>query len=174
MVGEVESSPFYFFKKLRLKRKVYMSEKKVIVIGIGNPNFKDDGVGLKVVEELEKLGIKDTVKYLNIDLKIIDSMRGYKKAIIVDAVKIGVEPGTILEFNGRETWSKVYASGTHSMSIFEVIRIGYEVFPEEMPEEVKIIGIEGEEVLSLGMELTPSVQKAVPKVVEKILKKINE
>ncbi len=151
-----------------------MKEKGVIVIGIGNPNFKDDGVGLRVVEELEKKGIKDTVKYLNIDLKVIDSMRGYKKAIIVDAMKTGAEPGTIVEFNGRTTWKNVYASGTHSMSIFEVIRIGYEVFPEEMPDEVKIIGIEGEEVLSLGMELTPSVKKAIPEAVERILKEIQE
>ncbi len=151
-----------------------MKEKGVIVIGIGNPNFKDDGVGLRVVEELEKKGIKDTVKYLNIDLKVIDSMRGYKKAIIVDAMKTGAEPGTIVEFNGRTTWKNVYASGTHSMSIFEVIRIGYEVFPEEMPDEVKIIGIEGEEVLSLGMELTPSVEKVIPEVVEKILNEMQE
>jgi len=151
-----------------------LKEKGVIVIGIGNPNFKDDGVGLRVVEELEKKGIKDTVKYLNIDLKVIDSMRGYKKAIIVDAMKTGAEPGTIVEFNGRTTWKNVYASGTHSMSIFEVIRIGYEVFPEEMPDEVKIIGIEGEEVLSLGMELTPSVEKVIPEVVEKILNEMQE
>ena len=149
-----------------------MGKKGIIVIGIGNPNFKDDGVGLKVVEELEKKGVKDTVKYLNIDLKVIDSMRGYRKAIIVDAVKTGATPGTIFEFDGKSTWQNVYASGTHSMSIFEVIRIGYEVFPEEMPEEVKIIGIEGEEVLSLGMELTPTIQKIVPKVVEKILNEL--
>ena len=149
-----------------------MGKKGIIVIGIGNPNFKDDGVGLKVVEELEKKGVKDTVKYLNIDLKVIDSMRGYRKAIIVDAVNTGATPGTIFEFDGKSTWQNVYASGTHSMSIFEVIRIGYEVFPEEMPEEVKIIGIEGEEVLSLGMELTPTIQKIVPKVVEKILNEL--
>jgi hydrogenase maturation protease len=149
-----------------------LGKKGIIVIGIGNPNFKDDGVGLKVVEELEKKGVKDTVKYLNIDLKVIDSMRGYRKAIIVDAVKTGATPGTIFEFDGKSTWQNVYASGTHSMSIFEVIRIGYEVFPEEMPEEVKIIGIEGEEVLSLGMELTPTIQKIVPKVVEKILNEL--
>ena len=149
-----------------------MGKKGIIVIGIGNPNFKDDGVGLKVVEELEKKGVKDTVKYLNIDLKVIDSMRGYRKAIIVDAVKTGATPGTIFEFDGKSTWQNVYASGTHSMSIFEVIRIGYEVFPEEMPEEVKIIGIEGEEVLSLGMALTPTIQKIVPKVVEKILNEL--
>jgi len=149
-----------------------LGKKGIIVIGIGNPNFKDDGVGLKVVEELEKKGVKDTVKYLNIDLKVIDSMRGYRKAIIVDAVKTGATPGTIFEFDGKSTWQNVYASGTHSMSIFEVIRIGYEVFPEEMPEEVKIIGIEGEDVLSLGMELTPTIQKIVPKVVEKILNEL--
>ena len=146
----------------------------IIIIGIGNPNFRDDGVGLKVIEELEKRGVKDVVKYLNIDLNIIDSLRGYKKAIIVDAVKTGAKPGTIFEFDAKNTWCNVYASGTHSMSIFEIIRIGYHVFFEEMPDEIKIIGIEGEEVLTMGREISNDVKKAIPKVVEKILKEVGE
>ena len=149
-------------------------KKGIIIIGIGNPNFRDDGVGLKVVEELEKKGVKNVVQYLNMDLKIIDSLCGYKKAIIVDAVKTGAKPGTIFEFDAKNTWHNIYASGTHSMSIFEIIRIGCYIFSEEMPDEIKIIGIEGEEVLSIGREISDSVKKAIPKVVEKILKEVRE
>ena len=142
----------------------------IIVIGIGNHNFRDDGVGLKVVEELEKRGVKNVVKYLNMDLKIIDSLCGYEKAIIVDAVKTGAKPGTIFEFDAKNTWCNMYASGTHSMSIFEIVRIGCYIFSEEMPDEIKIIAIEGEEVLTVGREISNNVKKAIPKVVEKILK----
>ena len=146
----------------------------IIVIGIGNPNFKDDGIGLKVIEELEKIGVKNVVKYLNMDLKIIDSLCGYKKAIIVDAVKTGATPGTIFEFDAKNTWCNIYASGTHSMSIFEIIRIGCYIFSEEMPDEIKIIAIEGKEVLSLGKNISSNIKKIIPKVVEKILKEVRE
>lgn len=142
--------------------------KKAIVIGIGNPNFKDDGVGYKIVEQLE--GLVDTVCLLNTDLKVIDAMLNYDIAIVVDGVKIGVEPGTIVEFDPFKTFENVYASGTHSLTLFEVIRIGYHVFPEEMPKEIKVIGIEVEDVDTLDRECSPRVKEAIPKVVEMIKK----
>lgn len=140
--------------------------KRAIVIGIGNPNFKDDGVGYKIVEQLE--GLVDTVCLLNTDLKVIDAMLNYEVAVVVDGVKIGAEPGTIVEFDPFKTFEKVYASGTHSLTLFEVIRIGYHVFPEEMPKEIKIIGIEVEDVDTLDKECSPKVKEAIPKVIELI------
>lgn len=142
----------------------HVKGKRAIVIGIGNPNFKDDGVGYKIVEQLE--GLVDTVCLLNTDLKVIDAMLNYEVAVVVDGVKIGIEPGTIVEFDPFKTFEKVYASGTHGLTLFEVIRIGYHVFPEEMPKEIKIIGVEVEDVDTLDTECSPKVKEAIPKVVE--------
>lgn len=138
---------------------------KSVVIGIGNPNFKDDGIGLKIAEEFE--GVVDTVTLLNIGFNLIDSLLRYDKAVIVDGVKTGKEPGNIIEFN-VDFWGNVYASGTHNFSIFEIIRIGYSVFPEEMPKEIKIIGVEVEDVETLSRDCSPAVKAAIPKAVSKI------
>lgn len=135
---------------------------KKVVIGIGNPNFKDDGVGLKVAEKFE--GVVDTVMLFNIGFNLIDSLLGYEKAVIVDGVKTGKEPGSVIEFDVN-FWGNVYASGTHNFSIFEIIRIGYSVFPDEMPKEIKIIGIEVEDVDTLSRQCSPSVESAIPKAV---------
>lgn len=138
---------------------------KTIVVGIGNPNFKDDGVGLKIAEQLE--GMVDTVMLLNISFQIIDSILGYDRAVIVDGVKAGGEPGTILEFT-TDYWNNIYASGTHNFSIFEILRIGYSLFPDEMPKEIKIIGVEVEDVDILSRECSPKVAAAIPEAVAKI------
>ncbi len=138
---------------------------KAIVVGIGNPNFKDDGVGLNIVEKLN--GLVDTVSLLNISFQIIDSILGYDKAVIVDGVKSGTEPGSILEFN-TDYWGDIYASGTHNLSIFEILRIGYSLFSDEMPKEIKIIGVEVEDVETLSRQLSPSVEAAIPDVISKI------
>lgn len=138
---------------------------KTVIIGIGNPNFKDDGVGLKIVEAFEN--ITDIVKLLNISFELIDSMLGYDKAIIVDGVKTGKEPGSIIEFN-TDYWGNVYASGTHNLSIFELIRIGKSIYPDEMPKEIKIIGVEVEDVETLTRQLSPSVEAAIPEAVSRI------
>ncbi|MCS7214816.1 MAG: hydrogenase maturation protease [Thermodesulfovibrio sp.] len=138
---------------------------KSVVIGIGNPNFKDDGVGLKIAEKFE--GIVDTVTLLNIGFNLIDSLLGYDRAVIVDGVKTGKEPGSIIEFD-IDFWGNVYASGTHNFSIFEIIRIGYQVFPDEMPKEIKIIGVEVEDVETLSKQCSPPVESAIPEAVSKI------
>lgn len=138
---------------------------KRVIIGIGNPNFKDDGVGLKIVENFE--GDVDKVTLLNIGFNLIDSLLGYDKAVIVDGVKTGKEPGSIIEFN-VDFWGDVYASGTHNFSIFEIIRIGYSVFPDEMPKEIKIVGVEVEDVETLSRECSPSVESAIPKAISVI------
>jgi len=140
---------------------------KSIVIGIGNPNFKDDGVGLKVVEQLD--GVFNTATLLNISFQIIDCMLGYDRAVIVDGVKSGAEPGSIVEFS-PDYWENIYASGTHNLSIFEIIRIGYSLFPEEMPKEIKIIGIEVEDVETLSRECSPKVEAAIPEAIARIKK----
>lgn len=138
---------------------------KTILIGIGNPNFKDDGVGLRIVESFN--GAVDKATLLNIGFNLIDHLLGYERAIIVDGVKAGKTPGDIIEFTS-DFWGKVYASGTHNFSLFEIIRIGYSLFPEEMPKEIRIIGIEVEDVETLSQELSPSVEASIPKVIERI------
>lgn len=143
---------------------------KTLVVGIGNPNFKDDGVGLKIVEELQ--GVVDTVSLLNISFQIIDSILGYDKVIIVDGVKSGTEPGSIVEFSS-DYWANIYASGTHNLSIFEIIRIGYKLFPEEMPKEIKIIGVEVEDVETLSRECSSKVFAAIPEAVARIKEYLN-
>jgi len=146
--------------------------KKAIVIGIGNPNLKDDGIGFKVVENLD-FPI-DKLCFLNTDLKILQKILGYEFAIIIDGIKTGAPPGTIIEVDPLNTWQDVYASGTHSMSLFEVIRIGYTVFPEEMPKEIKVIGIEVEDISEFSNELSPSVKNAIPEVLKRIKKYLEE
>lgn len=135
---------------------------KTVIIGIGNPNFRDDGVGLKIAEKFE--GVVDTVTLLNIGFNLIDSLLEYDRAVIVDGVKTGKEPGSIIEFD-INFWGNVYASGTHNFSIFEIIRIGYSVFPDEMPKEIKIIGVEVEDVETLSRDCSPSVESAIPKAI---------
>jgi len=139
---------------------------KAIIVGIGNPLMKDDGVGFKVVEALE--GVVDTVTLLNTDLKVIQKILNYDLAIIVDGLITGAPPGSILEVDPANSWKNVYSSGTHSMTLFEVLRIGYHVFPEEMPKEVKIIGIEVKEIRGYDPTLSPEVKAAVPKAVDLI------
>lgn len=146
---------------------------KNAVIGIGNPNRGDDGIGKRVIEVLEKLKAKgefkdvELVHLLSSDLKLLDYLLGKNRVIIVDAIKAGFSPGEIIEINPLEDEIKFcHASGTHSLSVFEVLKIGYEFFKDEMPDELRIIGVEVEKEGFWERELSPVVEKALWKVVE--------
>ncbi|MFQ3573999.1 MAG: hydrogenase maturation protease [Thermodesulfovibrionales bacterium] len=134
-----------------------------ILVGIGNPNFTDDGVGLKIAEFFENT--VDTAFLMNTDFKVLDSILGYDRAVIVDGVKSGAQPGSIIEIDPDKTFSDVYASGTHNITLFEVIRLGRTLFPDEMPKEIRIIGVEVEDILTLDRECTEKVREAIPQVV---------
>ncbi len=65
--------------------------KKTIILGVGNPILRDDGVGVHVAEELKKHIKKPGV---TIDsaftggMNLLDLMVDHDRAILIDAVKI--------------------------------------------------------------------------------------
>ena len=141
---------------------------KVKIIGIGNPILRDDSVGIKIAERLRGRVNADVEILMTTDFEVIDKILGYDKAIIVDAVKSGKEPGTIYEFSLDDVFSSYSIPGTHALSLGTTLKLGYTIFPEEMPKELKIFAVEVEDIEHFGEDCTPKVERAIPKVIEMI------
>ncbi|SHJ77063.1 hydrogenase maturation protease [Desulfofundulus thermosubterraneus] len=139
---------------------------RTIVVGIGNPVLRDDSVGIKVAQHFE--GLVDTEILMTTDFKVLDKILGYERAIIVDGVRLGKEPGTVLEFDVDDLFYTCTFSGTHNLSLPATLKIGYQLFGDEMPRDIKIIAIEVEDITTFSKECTPAVQAAIPKVVERV------
>jgi hydrogenase maturation protease len=154
---------------------------EMLVLGVGNPILSDDGVGIHVVTELEK-------NYSNISniefdelstggLSLAERFIGYKKVIMVDALAIeNQKPGEVhrLTINDFKKTKHMYcAHDCNLATAYEILK--EELGPENLPDEVIIIGIEVERYDTFSEELTESATKAVPKavaMVEKELKRI--
>ena len=67
------------------------------------------------------------------DFNIIDAVLGYDRAIIVDGVKTGNEPGTIIEMSMEQLHSSYRFSGTHNLSLATSLQIGYDLFGDRCP-----------------------------------------
>ncbi len=153
---------------------------KTIIIGMGNPLLTDDGVGIKVVRKL-----RDRLKRnLNVDvtelytggLELMETMIGYEKAIIVDALISGInKPGTISSFffDEEETGCHAvsrseYAYSTHNTTFSAALKVGKLLrFP--LPSEVKIWAVEANDVETFSEELTEPVAHAHTRVIDEIL-----
>lgn len=140
---------------------------KVIVIGIGNPFLKDDSVGLRVAEEVGKKLRVDVDFLTNTDFDVINKILGYDVAIIVDAIKKFSNVGNVHVLSVDDLFKGYRFSGTHSIDLATSIKIGYEIFHDEMPKHLKIVAIEVEDI-NFGYDCSEEVKKAIPRAVEVI------
>ena len=86
------------------------------------------------------------------------------RLIILDAVKGGCEPGTVYRFTPDEIAAEArVTTSVHQMGILENLRM-MELMGDK-PKETVIIGVEPAEV-GAGMNLSPELQKQVPRIVE--------
>jgi hydrogenase maturation protease len=144
----------------------------ILILGVGNTLRRDDGVG-PIIIELLKENKKAGVDYLDggIDgLALIDVIRCYKRAIIIDAVDMRTVPGTVKLFTPQEAKIKIKtdALSTHGFGLAEVItlmeELGYKA-------DLQIIGIQPQDI-SFGEGLTDIVQaklKDIIKVINNLL-----
>ena len=143
--------------------------KKCVVVGIGNPFLQDDRAGVVIVEqlELENLPCQTEVVY-TVGLEVMDKIRGYERAIIVDACMLGNEPGSILEVSMDDIFTTHALVNSHAITLGTTLKTGYICFPEEMPADLRIILIEVKEIKEFTRQMSPEVEQAVVEVVERI------
>jgi hydrogenase maturation protease len=148
---------------------------KTLVLGLGNPILSDDGVGIKVVEEVERrLQREDlVVSQASVGgLGLLDLVAGYDRVIIVDAVqtKNGI-PGEVHYLSPDQFHGNVRAASTHDVTFAAALELGKRLH-RDMPQEVLILAVEASEVAAFGEELTPEVASVVPHVVELVMEEI--
>jgi hydrogenase maturation protease len=144
---------------------------RISVVGIGNLLIGDDGVGIHAVEKLSSMNLPSHVEVHDADsnaILLLEAIDGRDKAIIIDAYETGAAPGTIKEFivdTDALPESDVKLS-LHDMGFFDGIRMG-QTAGIKLPKEIVVIGVEPGS-LEGGMELSPKVEEALPKVIEKV------
>ncbi len=144
---------------------------RVLLLGLGNDILTDDAVGLRVVHELRhrladcpSIDIRETTE---MGLALLDFITGYRAVVIVDSIQAGkAAPGFLHELDAPAL-SRLTGCTPHFLGVSETLALGKRLgLP--MPEEVRIFAIEVEDPFTLGTALTPSLQAALPAIVERI------
>jgi hydrogenase maturation protease len=144
-------------------------DNKCVVVGIGNPYLQDDRAGVVIVETLEQEGLpcRTEVVY-TVGFEVMDKIRGYERAIIVDACMLGNEPGSILEVSIDDIFSTHALVHSHAITLGTTLKTGLLCFPDEMPADIRIILIEVKEIKEFTQQMSPEVEAAVVTVVDRI------
>jgi hydrogenase maturation protease len=148
------------------------------ILGCGNLLMGNDGVGLKVIEALQKTDL-GSLENLDIadagvcGLDLLNYFDGAKKVIIVDAVLANSPVGSVHHFDGKDllkSTDPLSLISAHDLSISDVLRIGEHV--QSLPEIV-VIGIEiGTVITEATLEISPEVLKGLDEAVRLIKEEV--
>lgn len=152
-----------------------MSEKKILVIGLGNLVMSDDAVGPYAVRRAERAlhNLSDIVDFkenYSGGIDMLYDMVGYDYVVLVDSVCTGEhEPGTCIEFKMSDFESLVQPrlTDSHGLNLPTVLSMG-NTCGYKMPGEFLIIGVEAADTNTFSENLSGKVEAAMGEIVERI------
>lgn len=156
--------------------------KKTLVLGLGNEFYGDDGVGIHVIQKLEKEAIEEDENNNHLfqdvqleacpltGLSLLEIIAGFDKLIIVDTIKReDPETGKCYVLDGSELRS-IPGPSPHYVSIPQAIDIGRQI-GLHVPADIKIVAVEAKNLYNLGEGLTNEMKESIPKIIT-LIKKI--
>jgi hydrogenase maturation protease len=148
-----------------------------VIIGLGNEIAGDDGAGIWVARKLGEI-LQDRPEIEVVPLpwagfSLLDMLVGRQRAAIVDCLCTGLHPpGTIVRLNEKDFRGSVRLNSFHDINFATVLELGRKM-GWQMPAQIAIWGIEGDEMDEFKEELSPAVWRAVDQVVKEILRFFN-
>ncbi|OVE80315.1 hypothetical protein BVY02_00625 [bacterium J17] len=142
----------------------------MIVIGIGNVDRGDDGIGIEAARQLRNLAPEGVtvVEKRGETTELLAAWRGEGHVIAVDAIVSGKPAGTVHRFiaNEKELSSDDFQCSTHGFGLREAVELARAL--GELPEELIIYGVEGKNFNS-GGGLSEEAKQGVEEAVRQIL-----
>ncbi|MBK7768439.1 MAG: HyaD/HybD family hydrogenase maturation endopeptidase [Sulfuritalea sp.] len=140
---------------------------RAVVLGIGNTILTDEAAGVRVVEALQR-GWRLPENVLAIDggtsgMEMIEDLSNLDFLIVLDVVKTGAAPGTVVKIAGDEI--PVFFRrklSPHQIGLPDVLA-SLELL-DAIPKEIIVLGVEPIS-LELGMEMTPTIAEKIPVLV---------
>jgi len=145
---------------------------KTILLGLGNDLLTDDGIGLRVAREIHRhfdghpsISVAESSE---MGLALLDLVVGYETLIIVDAIQTqDSPPGFVHELNAEDL-KTLPAVSPHFLGIGELLALGREL-GLSVPVQVRIFAVEVQDCFTVGTQLTPTLEAALPDIVERVL-----
>ncbi len=137
---------------------------------MGNLIYRDEGVGVHVIEEMKKMELPPHIELLDIGTSTMDLIAyldGVKKLIVIDALKAGGDPGDIYRCRSEDLLPKEEGPiSLHDIGLLETLTMARK---KGLEIDTVVIGVEPM-VFDWGMELSEEVRDRIPDIVEAVLK----
>jgi hydrogenase maturation protease len=149
--------------------------KKTLILGIGNDILTDDGIGPKLVLDLQKQEYADNIHFKNAflgGLEILELIHGFNQVIFIDAMITGKGiPGTVYQFSPDDFKETLHLSNLHDANFLTTLELGKKM-NMSLPSDIHIIAIEIIEDRVFSDHFSPEIENKYSQILESVKKLI--
>ncbi|MDP2005846.1 MAG: HyaD/HybD family hydrogenase maturation endopeptidase [Rubrivivax sp.] len=145
-----------------------MKQPTVLVLGIGNLLWADEGFGVRCVEALhQRYTFPDNVSLVDggtQGMYLLDYVCTSSHVLVLDAIDYKFEPGTLRVFRDADVpvWTDTMMS-LHQATFQELLSLAR--LRDRFPEKITLIGVQPDVLDDLGGSLSPRVRARVDEAV---------
>jgi len=138
----------------------------ILVLGIGNVLLTDEGVGVRAINELARRYVfSEQVELLDggtAGIELLRHIAGRDHLIIIDAMKCGQPPGTVVRVEGADVPAAFRTRiSPHQLGLSDLLAAA--MLTGELPANLVLFGVEPAS-LEPGLDLSDVVEASVDKL----------
>ena len=139
----------------------------ILVLGIGNVLLTDEGIGVRTLKELERrFSFPANVELLDggtSGIQLLRHIRNRDCLIIIDAMRCGQAPGTVVRFEGEDVPAAFRTRiSPHQLGLSDLLAAA--MLTDELPKKLVLFGVEPESI-DIGLDLTETVEASLGKLI---------
>ena len=146
-----------------------VTDRHIVVIGMGNVLMQDEGIGVRAVEALQcRYELPPRVSVVDggtTGMELMGEIRGCDHLIVADAVNTGAPPGTLVRLKDGEVPAFFQTKlSNHQLGLSDILAL---LTLEEggLPGSITIVGMVPHELRNV-LGLSAGARRALPRMVE--------
>lgn len=146
-----------------------------MVLGLGNILLSDEGLGVRVVQRLqERYRVSSEIEVMDggtLGLDLLPYLEGVDHLLVIDALEMGEEPGTMARLVGEEVPASLAVKiSPHQMGLADLLAAAR--LQDSYPQEITLWGMQPGSI-DTGLDLSPSVEAQVDRLIDEVLMELN-
>lgn len=143
----------------------------ILVLGVGNILFSDEGVGIRVIEAIQdRYSFPAHVTVQDggtLGVHLLGTISHVDYLIVVDVIRNEGEPGSLYRIAGEEIPKRIFAKNSlHDVDFLEALTLCEAL---DGPPETVIVGVEPLDIETVSIELTPLIREKIDPLIEMVL-----
>jgi len=152
-----------------------MDTTHIMIMGVGNLLLSDEGFGIHTIRLLEeRYEFPQDVSLVDggvLGLNLLGVISEADHLIVIDAIKNGEAPGSMYRIDQEAIPERVRAKNSlHQVDLLETLTLCQAL--DKTPQTV-ILGVEPEDIESLSVDLTPTIEEKVDNIIEMVLAELD-